>query len=226
LHRRADHLAAFEAALFNTKSAIQGQAAVAMRAEAEAEFLRSRDSDTTAAKHAAVAEIERLKQQLQDAQEERTQKAELEALARVIAKLPEKEVLQGKISTAKAALAGLDERLQEASSTLSRRRAQFAALLRCVRDLEEILDEETAAEAAEGGIATAGDLTQATEASSSAAPSASSSASSSAGQPDSSSGISTTAATNGSAAGTANDDDDDDDDDGDDDVEELEEGEA
>lgn len=225
---RNDHLAAFEAALFNTKSAMQGQAAVAMSAEAEATFLRSRDAETTAAKDAAVAEIGHLKQQLQEAQKERSQKAEREALARTIAKLPEKDEMQAKIAAMTVALEGLEARLEAANTTVARRRAQFTALLRCVRDLEEVLDEETAADTAEGGVATAGDLapTQAVA--------SSSSSSSSAGSAAATSGTSAASAPGSSAAtgselfdrqpagspravATGRDDDDD---------EELEEGEA
>jgi len=130
-----------------------------MRAVSEATFLRDRDSATTAAREAAVGEIERLKGELKAAQVERGQKAEREALARVIAAMPDRSALMGRAEAAKAAIASARAKLEAAESVVSRRRAQFSSLLASLRDLTEVLDEEAAEEAALEGVHSSGPAT-------------------------------------------------------------------
>jgi hypothetical protein len=156
LSRRDEAFLHFEAALFNTRSSLQEQAASALRAVAETEFLNQRDASMVAAKSRALERIEALRSELLSAQEDRTNKAESESLAAAISLLPTRQELTSRAEATRAAIADLEAMISRADEHINARRTQFSALLACLHDLTDILERETAMQVAAmgGGIAT------------------------------------------------------------------------
>ncbi|GBG90730.1 hypothetical protein CBR_g51237 [Chara braunii] len=82
------------------------------------------------------AEIESLKLQLEDAKLTRQHKEECEAIRRLIAAEPAREVSQKAISVLEADIAGLERECLSITKTLDLRRKQFALLLHAVEELQ------------------------------------------------------------------------------------------